>query len=212
MAVLMTRHDLVQLEEVLEERRREIHTVGWGNLIEIGLTSEPPQHTDSEHTDDSPTEPRGGFGYLSEELNTRTEPIEAVFSTIAWCCACVLAVYAVSRGAEKLPLVLVLWWGFSSMCDLLVVVFYILHRFKDQYNCFLHWSTVNYELCRFFITEINLKWHHVMVLALVFFTVKTVESLSQRQRYFGARRIGTRVRAAWMALIYKKPLSVKEKG
>ncbi|KAL0364280.1 UNVERIFIED_CONTAM: ABC transporter C family member 3 [Sesamum angustifolium] len=58
----------------------------------------------------------------------------------------------------------------------------------------------------------NLKWHHGMVLALVFFTAKTVESLSQRLWYFGARRIGIRVRAALMALIYKKSLSIKYGG
>lgn len=58
----------------------------------------------------------------------------------------------------------------------------------------------------------NSKWHHGMILALIFFTAKTVESLSQRQWYFGAHRIGIRVRAALMALIYKKSLSIKYGG
>ncbi|PIN02121.1 Multidrug resistance-associated protein/mitoxantrone resistance protein, ABC superfamily [Handroanthus impetiginosus] len=58
----------------------------------------------------------------------------------------------------------------------------------------------------------NTKWHHGMILALIFFTAKTVESLAQRQWYFGARRIGIRVRAALMALVYKKSLSVKYGG
>ncbi|KAH6807283.1 multidrug resistance-associated protein 3 [Perilla frutescens var. frutescens] len=58
----------------------------------------------------------------------------------------------------------------------------------------------------------NLKWHHGVILALIFFTAKTVESLSQRQWYFGARRIGIRVRAGLMALIYKKSLAIKYGG
>ncbi|KAL7135023.1 hypothetical protein ABFS83_11G065400 [Erythranthe nasuta] len=58
----------------------------------------------------------------------------------------------------------------------------------------------------------NSKWHHGMILALIFFTAKCVESLSQRQWYFGAHRIGIRVRAALMALIYKKSLSIKYGG
>ncbi|KAI3467660.1 hypothetical protein Pfo_024323 [Paulownia fortunei] len=58
----------------------------------------------------------------------------------------------------------------------------------------------------------NLQWHHGMILALIFFSAKTVESLSQRQWYFGAHRIGIRVRAALMALIYKKSLSIKYGG
>ncbi|KAL0364279.1 UNVERIFIED_CONTAM: ABC transporter C family member 10 [Sesamum angustifolium] len=70
-------------------------------------------------------------GFCLHEFWVGTALIEAVFSTIAWCCACVVAVYAVSQGAENWPLVLVLWWGFSSTCDLLVVVFYILHRFES---------------------------------------------------------------------------------
>lgn len=56
------------------------------------------------------------------------------------------------------------------------------------------------------------KWHNGLIIALVFFFAKTVESLSQRQWYFGARRIGIRVRAALMVLIYKKSLSIKYGG
>ncbi|KAK9104208.1 hypothetical protein Scep_021052 [Stephania cephalantha] len=48
-----------------------------------------------------------------------------------------------------------------------------------------------------------------LVLAIVFFCSKTVESMSQRQWYFGARRIGVRVRAGLIVLIYKKSLSLK---
>ncbi|KAK9090191.1 hypothetical protein Sjap_023368 [Stephania japonica] len=48
-----------------------------------------------------------------------------------------------------------------------------------------------------------------LLLALIFFCSKTVESLSQRQWYFGARRIGVRVRAGLIVLIYKKSLSLK---
>ncbi|KAK4429721.1 ABC transporter C family member 3 [Sesamum alatum] len=294
-------------------------------------------------------------GFCLHEFWVGTGPIEADFSAIGWCCACVVAVYAVSRGAEKWPLVLVLWWGFSGTCDLLVVVFYILHRFEsvevpkflpkaniidvlslplsvllcfsglckntakkmsnttkpllenqlgnnlghdsDPFSSAGIWSQLTFRwlnplfvkgrheklqlgdvppiprsetadeaaslledslrkqktqvtslpnaildaiwtplavnavfagvnttasyigplLITSFVDFLsakdeNLKWHHGMVLALVFFTAKTVESLSQRQWYFGARCIGIRVRAALMALIYKKSLSIKYGG
>ncbi|KAL3649855.1 hypothetical protein CASFOL_006258 [Castilleja foliolosa] len=58
----------------------------------------------------------------------------------------------------------------------------------------------------------NTKWHHGLILALIFFAAKTVESLSQRQWYFGAHRIGIRVRASLMASIYRKSLSIKYGG
>ncbi|CAA0833737.1 ABC transporter C family member 3 [Striga hermonthica] len=58
----------------------------------------------------------------------------------------------------------------------------------------------------------NVKWQHGMILASVLFAAKTVESLSQRQWYFGAHRIGIHLRASLMALIYKKSLSVKYGG
>ncbi|KVI05727.1 AAA+ ATPase domain-containing protein [Cynara cardunculus var. scolymus] len=48
-----------------------------------------------------------------------------------------------------------------------------------------------------------------LILSSIFFLSKTVESLSQRQWYFGAQRIGIRIRAALMVLIYKKSLSIK---
>ncbi|CAM0884177.1 unnamed protein product [Alopecurus aequalis] len=47
------------------------------------------------------------------------------------------------------------------------------------------------------------------MLACLFFASKTVESLSQRQWYFGARRIGFQVRSALMVSIYKKSLQMK---
>uniref|UniRef100_A0A0D3EXH8 ABC transporter C family member 13 n=1 Tax=Oryza barthii TaxID=65489 RepID=A0A0D3EXH8_9ORYZ len=50
---------------------------------------------------------------------------------------------------------------------------------------------------------------HGYMLACLFFASKTVESLSQRQWYFGARRIGFRVRAALMVSIYQKSLLMK---
>ncbi|XP_027090799.2 putative ABC transporter C family member 15 [Coffea arabica] len=55
-------------------------------------------------------------------------------------------------------------------------------------------------------------WHQGLVIALIFFSAKTVESMSQRQWYFGAHRIVIRLRAALMVLIYKKSLSVKYVG
>ncbi|CAI8617007.1 unnamed protein product [Vicia faba] len=48
-----------------------------------------------------------------------------------------------------------------------------------------------------------------MILAFIFFLSKTIESLSQRQWYFGAQRIGIQVRAALMALVYSKSLMIK---
>ena len=51
-----------------------------------------------------------------------------------------------------------------------------------------------------------------LILAFIFFLSKTVESLSQRQWYFGAQRIGIRVRAALMTLIYGKSLLVRCAG
>lgn len=48
-----------------------------------------------------------------------------------------------------------------------------------------------------------------LILSCIFFLAKTVESLSQRQWYFGAQRIGIRIRAALIVLIYKKSLSIK---
>ncbi|XP_059633578.1 putative ABC transporter C family member 15 [Cornus florida] len=58
----------------------------------------------------------------------------------------------------------------------------------------------------------NSSWNHGLILAFIFFFTKTVESLSQRHWYFGANRIGIRVRAALMVLIYKKSLSIKYGG
>ncbi|XP_051122471.1 putative ABC transporter C family member 15 isoform X2 [Andrographis paniculata] len=61
----------------------------------------------------------------------------------------------------------------------------------------------------FLSADENVNWHQGLFLALIFFSAKTVESLTQRQWYYGARRIGIRVRAALMALIYKKALTVR---
>ncbi|XP_061994727.1 putative ABC transporter C family member 15 [Rosa rugosa] len=54
--------------------------------------------------------------------------------------------------------------------------------------------------------------HHGLILAFIFFIAKTMESLSQRQWYFGAQIIGVRVRAALSVLIYKKSISIKYSG
>ncbi|XP_043705889.1 ABC transporter C family member 3-like [Telopea speciosissima] len=51
-----------------------------------------------------------------------------------------------------------------------------------------------------------------LCLALIFFFAKTVESLLQRQWYFGANRIGIQVRAALVVLIYRKSLLIKRVG
>ncbi|CAI9093273.1 OLC1v1028738C1 [Oldenlandia corymbosa var. corymbosa] len=57
-----------------------------------------------------------------------------------------------------------------------------------------------------------MNWQQGLYLAFIMFFAKTVESLSQRQWYFGARRIGIRVKAALLALIYKKSLEIKYSG
>ncbi|XP_017971378.1 PREDICTED: putative ABC transporter C family member 15 [Theobroma cacao] len=65
-----------------------------------------------------------------------------------------------------------------------------------------------------FLTEKhdNSSYQYGLVLAFIFFVSKTVESLTQRLWYFGAQRIGIRVRAALTVLIYKKSLSIKFVG
>ncbi|KAI4384182.1 hypothetical protein MLD38_002369 [Melastoma candidum] len=58
----------------------------------------------------------------------------------------------------------------------------------------------------------DLTYRHGMILALIFFVSKTVESLSQRHWYFGALQIGVGLRAAFTLLIYKKCLSSRSAG
>lgn len=52
-------------------------------------------------------------------------------------------------------------------------------------------------------------YHYGVGLAVIFFFAKSIESLSQRQWYFGASRIGLRVRAAIIAMVYRKSLDIK---
>ncbi|GMJ08207.1 ATP-binding cassette C3, MULTIDRUG RESISTANCE PROTEIN 3, multidrug resistance-associated protein 3 [Hibiscus trionum] len=65
-----------------------------------------------------------------------------------------------------------------------------------------------------FLTQKNdgSSYQYGLVLAFIFFFSKTAESLTQRLWYFGAQRIGIRVRAALTVLIYKKSLSTKFVG
>lgn len=71
------------------------------------------------------------FGFFLHEFwKFALVPIEAIFSAMAWCFACVVVVYSVSRGHKMWPLVLIVWWGFSCTRDLLIVMFYLLHRFE----------------------------------------------------------------------------------
>ncbi|GAB2220423.1 hypothetical protein Drorol1_Dr00008073, partial [Drosera rotundifolia] len=58
----------------------------------------------------------------------------------------------------------------------------------------------------------NTGYQDGIIIAVMFFFAKSVESLSQRQWNFGANRIGVRIRAAVIALVYKKSLSVKFAG
>ncbi|KAE8730152.1 DNA-binding protein GT-1 [Hibiscus syriacus] len=55
-------------------------------------------------------------------------------------------------------------------------------------------------------------YQYGLFLAFIFFFSKTAESLTQRLWYFGAHRIGIRVRAALTVLIYKKSISTKFVG
>ncbi|KAF5201130.1 ABC transporter ATP-binding protein/permease VMR1 [Thalictrum thalictroides] len=55
----------------------------------------------------------------------------------------------------------------------------------------------------------DLSYNYGLAVAFLLFFSKIVESLSQRQWYFGAYRIGIRVRAALMMSIYKKNLKTK---
>ncbi|XP_042048659.1 putative ABC transporter C family member 15 [Salvia splendens] len=281
-------------------------------------------------------------------------PIDDIFSAIAWGCACMLAVYSVSIGKKRWPLLLILWWVVSSICSSVAVSFCCLRHFRhinepkfvpkantvdfaamplsllmclnallnntvkkksdatrpllselesesgcesdpfsnagiwslltfrwlnplfhkgrceklqtedvppipqsetaDEASCLLEEfsrkqktsmpslsnailysiktplainavfagvNTIASYIGPLLITTFvnfmssndeNLKWHHGLILALIFFFAKNVESLSQRQWYFGARRLGIRVRAGLMALIYKKTLALKYGG
>ncbi|CAL8993869.1 unnamed protein product [Prunus brigantina] len=73
---------------------------------------------------------------------------------------------------------------------------------------FLITNFVNYLLEK----NDNSSIHYGLILAFIFFISKTLESLSQRQWYFGAHLIGVRVRAAVTVLIYKKSISMKYSG
>ncbi|KAJ4798442.1 Multidrug resistance protein ABC transporter family isoform 1 [Rhynchospora pubera] len=57
--------------------------------------------------------------------------------------------------------------------------------------------------------DTNTQKNYGYILACLFFVSKMVESLSQRQWYFGARRIGILVRSSLMVSIYNKSLSIK---
>ncbi|OMO94665.1 hypothetical protein COLO4_16230 [Corchorus olitorius] len=54
--------------------------------------------------------------------------------------------------------------------------------------------------------------YHGLLLAFLFFFAKTLESLCERQWRFRANRISIRVKAALVAMIYRKSLSVKNSG
>lgn len=58
----------------------------------------------------------------------------------------------------------------------------------------------------------NSSTHHGYMLAFIFLLAKTIESVSQRQWYFGAHQLGIRVRAALMVCVYRKSLSVRYGG
>jgi len=51
-----------------------------------------------------------------------------------------------------------------------------------------------------------------VVLVVALFSAKALESVSQRQWYFGSRRVGLQVRSALMAFIYRKDLRLANAG
>jgi len=51
-----------------------------------------------------------------------------------------------------------------------------------------------------------------IVLVVALFSAKALESVSQRQWYFGSRRVGLQVRSALMAFIYRKDLRLANAG
>lgn len=53
--------------------------------------------------------------------------------------------------------------------------------------------------------------HEGYILSVIFFVAKLVETLAQRQWYFGAQQLGLRITAALSALIYRKGLSLSNK-
>lgn len=291
---------------------------------------------------------------LSKFWRLETNLTDGVYSTVAWSSACIAVIYSMNNVPKKWPLVLTLWWGFSSIYGLLLTTLYFAHRYEpvqvrkffpvptiidfasvplslvlcfnalannstpktgkseepllpsqlrsngegdnDPFSCAGIWSHIIFRwlnplfekgccekliaddippippsetadeasllfleclrkqktqnatlpsaildairtslainaifagintissyagpllitsFVNFLSADENVKWHHGMVLSLIFFSSKTVESLSQRQWYFGARRIGIRVRAALMSLIYKNSLSIHYGG
>lgn len=85
------------------------------------------------------------LGYFLGELWVfKIVSIDAVFSSIVWFFACMVAVYSVSFEQERWPLLLIVWWWFSSSCDLVRVVFYLLHHreFFVNFQNFLPKSNV----------------------------------------------------------------------
>ena len=55
-------------------------------------------------------------------------------------------------------------------------------------------------------------YYYGLVLALILFMVKTMESLLQRQWHLGRQQIGIKVRATLTVLVYKKSLPIQYVG
>ncbi|KAH7515549.1 hypothetical protein FEM48_Zijuj10G0038600 [Ziziphus jujuba var. spinosa] len=73
---------------------------------------------------------------------------------------------------------------------------------------FLITNLVNYLLEK----SEGTSFEYGFLLAFIIFFSKTLESVTQRQWYFGAHRIGLRVQAALTVLIYKMSISMKYSG
>ena len=147
---------------------------------------------------------------LLEETLTKqkTSVTKALFCSV-WRSLAINAVFA--GGSLFLHLFLVLVSGFLYV----FVHFFLLLCFVVGANTIA--SYMGPFLITHFVNFLSGKgddssYYYGLVLALIFFMAKTLESLSQRQWYLGGQRIGIRVRAALMVLVYKKSLSIKYAG
>lgn len=61
--------------------------------------------------------------------------IDAVISAIAWFLSCMVAVYSVKREQRNWPLLLIVWWGVSTSCGLIQVVFFFIDFQKYLPKC-----------------------------------------------------------------------------
>ncbi|MFQ6648891.1 hypothetical protein Gotur_021729 [Gossypium turneri] len=119
-----------------------------------------------------------------------------------------LAINAVFAGISLLKSIAYTVYA-TAYCNAYILLFFVgLNTIASYIGPFLISNFVNFLTQK----DDSSSYHYGLVLAFIFFFSKTVESLTQRLWYFGAHRIGIRVRAALTVLIYKKSLSTKFVG